>query len=175
MAAGCCSLPDSHLDSLPAEISGSGDGLGDLLRESSWVLTERGPNEFTAELDHGSAVKARIRLTKTGVVSGVELLRANAIAEMNRRALALFLLRATGTLRFVRAYALESNGEWSFGMQVCLPPVPAVEIDHALAALATAYRMYARETTVFLDDAAARCYLAACDTSTLNDQQSKEI
>lgn len=167
--------PASPVDCQPSENCDEGDALRELLRESSWPSTERGSNDFSVELDRNSSARARIRMTKTGVVSSVELLRTNAIPGMSRRALALFLLRATGTLRFVRAHAQESNGEWSFGMQVSLPPAPGVEIGHALAALATAHRMYARETTVLLDDTAARCYLAACDTSTMNDKQPKEL
>lgn len=167
--------PVSRLDNLPGEITESGDGLGELLREISWPSTERGPNDFSVELDHDSAAKARIHMRKAGVVSSVELLRTNAIAETIRRALAVFLLSASSALRLTRAYAEESNGEWSFGMQVSLPPAPAVEeIDHALAALSTAHRMAARETTVLLDDAAARYYLAACEPSTMNDKLQKE-
>lgn len=167
--------PASRWDCPPSDDAESGDALGALLRETSWPSTERGPNDFTVELDHDSAVRARIRMSKAGVVSSVELLRTNSIADANRRALAMFLLRATGALRFVRAHALESNGEWSFGIQVSLPPAAPSEIDHALAALATAHWKCARETTVLLDEAAARCYLAACETSTVNDQQPKEI
>jgi hypothetical protein len=167
--------PASPVNCQLSENCDEGDALRELLRESSWTSTVRGSNDLSVEIDRDSSARARIRMTKTGVVSSVELLRTNAIAETNRRALALFLLRATGALRFVRAHAQESSGEWSFGMQVSLPLAAPGEIDHALAALATAHRMYARETTVLLDDTAARWYLAACETSTTNDQQPKEI
>jgi len=39
------------------------------------------------------------------------------------------------------------------------------EIDHSLAALSLAYRVCAREANLLLNEAAARCYLAARDFS----------
>jgi hypothetical protein len=66
-----------------------------------------------------------------------------------------------------RVCAVEADGQTSFGLQVGLPVAPAMEeIDHALAALSIAHRMCAREANVLLNDAAARCYLAARDVST---------
>ena len=50
----------------------------------------------------------------------------------------------------------------------------AEEIDHALAALSIAYRMCAREADVLLNDAAARCYLAARESSTNPHQHEEE-
>lgn len=167
--------PTSRLNYAFAELADCGAGLGELLRETSWASTERGPNDFSVELDQGSAAKARIRMRKSGVVLSLELIRANALAEVNRRALAEFLLTASSGLRMVRACAAELDGGWSFGMQVSLPSMPAAEeIDHGLAALSLAYRMCARETSVLLDDAAARCYLAARDTSTTNDHEEEK-
>ena len=166
--------PDSLINSTAAKTD-SGAALGELLGEASWPSTERGPNEFTAELDATSASPARIRNTENGVELNSELVRSNAAAEISRRALTLFLLTATSTLRFVRAYSEETDDGFAFGIQVNLPCDPAIdEINHALAALSIAHRMCARETTVLLNEATARCYLAARNLPTKNDHHAEQ-
>ena len=166
--------PTSLIKSTAAK-TGSGVALGELLREASWPSTERGPNEFTAELDTTSASHAGIRNTEYGVELNSELVRSNATAEISRQALTLFLLTATSALRLVRAYSEETDGGVTFGLQVILSCDPAIEeIDHALAALSIAHRMCARETTVLLYEATARCYLAARNLPTTNDHHSEQ-
>jgi hypothetical protein len=155
-------------------VAASSINLGELLCESSWSCAERGANDFSAQLAADSAPPARIRMTENGLDLSVELIRANA-AEVCRHALAVFLLTISSALRLARAYAAAADGQHSFGFQVNLPAAPAAEeIDHALAALSIAYRMCARETSVLLNEAAARCYLAARDLSTTNDHQHEE-
>jgi hypothetical protein len=156
--------------SFPAQpAAASCAGLAELLRESAWNCEERGPNDFAATLDAGSAPPAKVRMTEHGLQLSVDLVRPDAAAGAVRPALAVFLLAASGVLRMARAYAVETDGAWSFGFRVCLPAAPAPdEIDHALAALSVAHRMSARETSVLLDEAAARCYLAARNLSTTN-------
>lgn len=167
--------PPSYFDHVAGQTIESGAGLGELLRETAWQVTVRGANDFSAELDARSAPPARIRIGECGVVLSVELVRSSAAAEANRRALAVFLLTATSTLRLVRGYAEEMDSSFVFGVQVNLPAAPVVEeIDHALAALSIAHRMCARETSVLLNEATARCYLAARDLSTSIDQQSEK-
>jgi hypothetical protein len=145
--------------------------LGALLRETSWTFTERGPNDFSAELDAESAVPARVALVEDQLILSAELVRC-AAEEMTRRSLALFLLTASGALRLVRAYAVQTESEWCAGFQVCLPAAPAAEeIDHAMAALSFAHKMCARESNVLLDEAAACCYLAARDLPTNHKPQ----
>lgn len=151
-----------------------GDSLGELLRETSWPLTERGPNDFSAELDASSAPPARIWKSENGILLNVEFIRANQSSEVTRRALTVYLLTASSALRLVRAYAEDVENGFAFGMQVNLPMVPATEeIDHALAALSIAHRACALETNVLLNEATARCYLAARDLTTTNDQQTQ--
>jgi hypothetical protein len=149
--------------------------LKELLRASSWPSTESGHNDFSVELDADTGAAARIWRTKNSVVASVEFVRPAAISEVCRRATAVFLLTASNTLRFVRAYAAESEGQWSFGMQVGLPSVPAMEeVDHALAALSVARRVCARESNVHLCEAAASCYLAARNLSTTSEPQTEK-
>lgn len=167
---------DSRGERKPArDAADSGINLGELLRESSWSCAERGANNFSAKLGAESAPPARIRMTENGLDLSVELVRSNAAAEVSRQALAVFLLTIGSALRLARGYATVADGQHSFGFQVSLPAAPATEeIDHGLAALSIAHRMCARETNVLLNDAAARCYLAARDFPTTNKLQHEE-
>jgi hypothetical protein len=143
--------------------------LTELLRECAWHCEERGTDEFSATLDAGSAPPAKVRMTEHDLQLSVDLGRTDAASEAVRTALAAFLLTTSSVLRMARAYAVETEGTWNFGFRVCLPAAPTPEeVDHALAALSTAYRISARETSVLLDEAAARCYLAARNLSTIN-------
>ena len=172
---GLLNPPASRVRFPAARLAAPQPGLAALLRELSWPSAERAPNEFSAELDATSAPPAAIRMTQSGVRLSVELVRCNAPAEISRRALAIFLLTATGALRMVRACAEEPEGGLACGIEVDLPAAPAAEeIGHALAALSVAHRMCARESTVLLNQAAAQCYLAARDLSTLNENQSEQ-
>ncbi len=138
--------------------------LADLMHESSWRLTECGPGEFTTELDSRSSPSARLRATSREVAMTAEFIRVGNIADCSRKAIALFLLTASSSLRLARAYGTETEDAWTFGMMVSLPALPAMEeIDHGLAALSVAHRICAREANVLLDEAAARCYLTARD------------
>ena len=158
--------------------AGFSANLGELLRESPWGCAERGPNEFSVELDAKSAPPARIRMTESGLDMSVELVRANQAAEPCRQALAVFLLTVSSALRMARAWTATADGQESFGFQVSLPAAPdPEEVNHGLAALSVAWRMCAREASVLLHEAAARCYLAARDlstTNTTNKPQSEE-
>ena len=166
--------PDSVINGTAAKTNFK-VALGDLLREASWPSTERGPNEFTAELDATSAPPARIRTTENGLEFNSELVRSNSTAEIPSQALTLFLLTATSTLRLVRAYSEETDAGVAFGIQVNLSCDPAIEeIDHALAALSIAHRTCARETTLLLNEATARSYLAARNLPTTNDHHAEQ-
>ena len=143
--------------------------LGELLRESQWKCEERGPNEFAAVLDADTEPVSKIRMTGQGLLLNVELVRADASAVSTRFALAVFLLTTGSTLRMARAYAVEIGSSLGFGFRVYLSARPEPEeIHHALAALSIAHRGAAREARVLLDEAAARCYLAARDIPTAN-------
>jgi hypothetical protein len=170
---------DSSDQGIVAPTAGpSGIRLGELLRETLWSCTERGPNEFSVDLRRAPAPPARITTNEYGVVSSVELVRCDTEAEISRQALSVFLLTASSALRLVRAHAVEeAEGQRSFGLQVSLPAAPAVEeIDHALAALSTAYWMCAREANVLRDEAAAQCYLSVRNLPfTYKPEKEKEI
>ena len=149
--------------------------LDELLRESSWSCTKRGPNNYSVELDAQAAPPAGIRINGSKLELSVELLRCGPPANASRHALALFLLTATSALRMVRAYSARAEDQESFGLQVSLPSsAVSVEIDHALAALSIAYRMCAREAAVLLQAAAAHHYLAARDHSTTDNPQTEK-
>jgi hypothetical protein len=164
---------DSRDDRIVTQIAGAaGVSPGELLRETSWQCTERGPNDFSANIEADSAPPARITMNEHGLVFSVELVRSNAASEVTQQALTVFLLTASSALRLVRARAVEGDGQRSFGFQVCLRAAPAAEeIDHAMAALSIAYRNCARETNVLLNETAARCYLTARDVPTTHNQK----
>ena len=67
---------------------------------------------------------------------------------------------------------------WMRALSLQDPAAPdSEEVNHGLAALSVAWRMCAREASVLLHEAAARCYLAARDlstTNTTNKPQSEE-
>ena len=169
---------DSDSCSSPSETrhaAAPGISLAELLSETKWTTTERGPNDYSVELDAASAPPATIKLTENGVVASVELVRSKATAETTRQALAVFLLTTSSVLRMARAYAVKTDEQMSFGFQVGLPHAPAAEeIDDALAALSVAYRNCARETSVLLNDLAARSYLSAREDSTTEDHQPEK-
>ncbi len=141
-------------------------GVAELLRESAWTCTERGPGDLSVELDAESLPPARIHAAGAGLAVNVEVARLNATTGAARQSLAVFLLTATGALRLVRAYGVQRGEQEIFGLQVGVASAPVMEeIDHSLAALSLAYRVCAREANLLLNEAAARCYLAARDFS----------
>jgi hypothetical protein len=158
------------------DAEGSVAGVAELLRESAWTCTERGPGDLSVELDAESLPPARIRAAGGGLVVNVEIARLNAATGAARQSLAVFLLTATGALRLVRAYGVQREEQEVFGLQVGMPSAPVMEeIDHSLAALSFAYRVCAREASLLLNEAAARCYLAARDFSpNYPDTEEKE-
>ncbi len=150
-------------------------GLAEVLESSTWKSEQRGDHEFAAALDAESAPPARIRMTEAGLVLSVELGWVETGAREARSAIPAFLLSIGCALRMARASATESDGGWSFGFRVCLPPTPLPEeIDHGLAALSLAHRMAAREASVLLDETAAACYLAAREIATNNQPKEDE-
>lgn len=159
----------SHPNLVEDHLRHDGISLPDLMRESSWRLTERGPGGLTTELDSLSSPSARLCATSREVALTAEFIRTNTVADCSKKAIALFLLTASSSLRLARAYGTETEDTWTCGMMVSLPALPAMEeIDHGLAALSVAHRMCAREANVLLDEAAARCYLAVRDLHTNN-------
>jgi hypothetical protein len=164
---------DSRIDhQFPQAAAVSDFDLANTLRETSWHCTEKGANDFSADLDASGAPPASIRLIGNSLDLSVELLRCNAAADITRQALVTFLLTASCNLRMVRAIAAHADEHICFGFHVSLPSCPATEeIHHALAALSVAYRMCARETNVLLHGAAAQLCMAARNSSTTDDHQ----
>jgi hypothetical protein len=140
------------------DAEGSVAGVAELLRESAWTCTERGPGDLSVELDAESLPPARIRAAGGGLVVNVEIARLNAATGAARQSLAVFLLTATGALRLVRAYGVQREEQEVFGLQVGVPSAPVME-----------------EASLLLNEAAARCYLAARDFSpNYPDTEEKE-
>ena len=153
----------------------SPDGLKELLSEASWPYTQRAANDFSAELEAESARPACLRMNERDLEANVELFRSRTPTNAVRRALATFLLSASGALCLVRAYSQPAEGEELYGLQVSLTKAPAPEeVQDALGALSIAYRMCAREGNVLLTDAAAQCYIAARRILAVNQPGDEE-
>jgi hypothetical protein len=166
---GLLSRPASHAGPTEEHRLEGGANLLELMRDSHWRLAERGPNEFSAELESRSSPLARLRASNREVALTTAFVRASTVPDCSRKAIALFLLTASSSLRLVRAFGSEADGAWACGLMVSLPAVPAMEeIEHGLAALSIAHRMCAREATLLLDEAAALSYLAARNLTTCN-------
>jgi hypothetical protein len=171
------------IDSPLAAVAARGEAadlgrLLELLHETAWACTERGPNDFVVAIESASAPPARITVNELGVMFTLDMARSAPSLEAVRLALAVFLLTSAGRLRLVRPIAVEEQGgQMKFGFQVCLPPAPAAEeIHHALGALSMASRMCGPETSVLSDEAAARCYLSVRSVPlTLNLENEKEM
>jgi len=146
--------------------------LEEFIRDSNWQLAKRGPNEFAVELESDSAPPALVRIDERGIAASVELVRCSRPEGAVPDALTIYLLTVTRTTRLVRATRLSGNQD-IFALQAGLPASSAAEeLAHALAALSVAHRACAREANVLLNEAAARCYLAARDRSI--DSQSNQ-
>ena len=169
----CLLKPSSSRNDAPvAQASFCDVSLGDVLRESSWLCTERSQNDFSVVLAAESAPPASIRIAAGNLVVNVELVRCDATARVIRHAMSVFLLTTSSAIRLAGAYAVEADEHVSFGLQVILPALPAAEeIEHAISALSVAYRMCVRETNVLLNDGAARYYLTARGVSTTDNSQ----
>ncbi len=151
------------------------DGLKDLLNKVAWPHSERGTNDFSAELDAEGARPASLRLSDRDLEANVELFRSKAPSTAVRRALAAFLLSASGALCMVRAYSESAGDQELYGFQVSLSKAPAPEeVQDALAALSIAHRICAREANVLLTETAAQQYLAARCFSTANQLGEEE-
>ncbi len=151
--------------------------FSELLRKTSWDFAECAIGEWSIALDAEAAPPAKVRIRESGIFATVELVRVNATAMTTGQALALFLLTAGWTLRFVRIRASDLEMQRAFAFEVGLPLAPAPEeLDHALASLSVAHRICAREANFLLDEVAARCYLASRTPSfTCEPLNEKEI
>jgi hypothetical protein len=164
----CTSCPEAAEGAAPGHL----DHLQEFMCDSPWKFTERGTHEFAVELESNSAPPAHVRIDKRGIAASVELVRCSRADEAVPEALSIFLLTVTRETRLVRATRHSGNQE-IFALQAGLPALPAPEeLDHVLAALSVAHRICAREANLLLNEAAARCYLAARDP-TINHQSNQ--
>jgi hypothetical protein len=157
----------------PAEAATCGClDLQELMCDSSWQFTERGPGKFAVELESDSAPPALVCVDERGISASVELVRCSRGDEVIADALAFYLLTFTGATRLVGA-TRHCGDQEIFALRAGLPDLPAAEeFAHALAALSFAHRACTHEANVLLNEGAARCYLAARD-STINHQANQ--
>ena len=169
------SAPDAEQSDIqPLRTAPAATGFAERIRESGWTFTERGPGDFSAQLDAPAAPPATIRVGGDGVFFAVDLARVPRAAETSQQAIAAFLLTTCGSLRLVRACASKTSEHDLFALQVSLPAIATPdEVGHGLSVLSLAYRLCAREVAFLLDEDAARCYLGAREFSS-NPQSTEQ-
>lgn len=148
--------------------------LGSLLEETRWQHHVREEGDYAVTLDAASSPTARITARAHELSASVELVRVEHDSTCVRQALACYLLSACSTMRMVGATMECTSAQCHYQLEARLPADPEPEeLDHTLGALSIAYRGCAGESTVLLNEAAARCYLAVHDKS-IQKQQTRE-
>ncbi len=148
--------------------------LASLLEETRWQYHVREEGDYAVTLDAGSSPPARLTACANELSATVELVRVGHDSNDVRQALANYLLSASGTMRMVRASMECASAQCCYQLEARLPADPEPEeLDHTLRALSIAYRGCAGESTVLLNEAAARCYLTVHDKS-IQKQQTRE-
>jgi hypothetical protein len=127
-----------------------------LCHEMGWPVVERdGGVLIELDVPQGFA-QARVAAGPDGSIATAVFIGDGPPPSPCRDALALLLLRASGSVRLVRAAAKATPG-----LEVALPPpvtVPALQ--HAFCALSVAYRLVVREAAALAHDASlAATYL----------------
>lgn len=114
--ADCVSSPG------PAEAAAAKqlDHLRGFLRDCSWHLSKRGPDEFAVELESEFAPLALVHIDESGITASVELVRCNHSDGAVPEALAVYLLTVTRETRLVRA-TKHCGGKGVFALQARLP------------------------------------------------------
>lgn len=148
--------------------------LASLLEETRWQHHVREEGDYAVTLDAASSPPARITACAHELSASVELVRVGHDSTCVRQALANYLLSACSTMRMVRATMACASAQRCYQLEARLPADPeSEELDHTLGALSIAYRGCAGESTVLLNEAAARCYLAVHHKS-IQKQQTRE-
>jgi len=143
----------------------NGFDLQALCEGTGWPFNQREDGTLAFDLSNLSAREsfhqALARTHTKGRVSvSVELTTCPDLSSASRRALSLMLLRASGSVRGVRA-AVETRNEAEvvrFEVVYASPPSP-IEFEHALGALAVACDLCGAETVALQDEAIAKTYL----------------
>jgi hypothetical protein len=129
-----------------------------LCREAGWPVVER-DEQVLVELDipDGFAQAEIVVACDGGITARVGIGEDAPTARCE--ALALLLLRASASVRLVRA-AADQTARFEVALR---PPVAAAMLRDALCALSVAYRMVAREAAALVHDATiAAAYLRHC-------------
>ena len=138
---------------LPAGMS---DGL-------DWPAVERADGSLGFDLRVSEATNQAIaRLTPAGdLVVEVEVGRWSPETQVARDALALLFLLAGGATRLARPFGVTEGARVNAGFDVRFPaPVSAVELNHALHALAAAVELCAAEAHLVMHEEVARAFVA---------------
>ena len=136
--------------------------LGDFLREAGRSFQARSDGTLSVELPvRGDSCRASLSATTYGIRVAVDLLQADGFDPRCRLAVSVFLLSVGGVVRLVRPFAAAAGASFSCGLEVQLSSdVSAVELDHALEALAVGCWACKVEVQSLLHFSVAEQYLA---------------
>jgi hypothetical protein len=167
---------DAALGDAPAAATTPDDGivafdaatLAERCTTGGWCATIRSDAEVRIEFPARSVHRV-VSLTRQGHALRIAVdLDTGALAERapdSHLALALFLLRATNSLQWVRAFATGSGSTLASTGFECLLAVPGDDrpLIIALDALATACELFGREAEMLAGDAALGSHYLALD------------
>ena len=142
--------------------SSNGFDLRTLCEGTRWSFNQREDGSLVFDLSARESFHQALAQTHaTGSVSvSAELMGCTDLSSASQRALSLMLLRASCSVRSVRA-AVETRDHAAvvrFEAVYPTPPSPT-EFEHSLAALAVACDLCGAETGALQDEAVARTYL----------------
>ena len=135
-------------------------------REAGWSFTEKEHGMLWVNLETPTGTTNFRAQVRTREAEGVRIMailaQFDSLSRDSRHSLGHLLLRASGSLRLVRASAWTKSGEAGLAFEVFIPtretPRPA-EIDHALSALSMACSVCGPEAEALQDRVLARNYL----------------
>ena len=161
---------------------GGGCDLQALCRDAGWSATPRDDASMAVGLEarrEGVGYRARVAAHgQGGVRVSVPLVDSDALSKASRSALAIFMLRASGSLRLVRASVEKSAQRWVLELEACFPEAPDPSaMNHALSALSVACGNCGPESAALARKDAAGRYLQSRGVASLRkyDVQATEL
>jgi hypothetical protein len=155
----------------------SAAGLVSLCQEANWQAVPRDNGSVRVTLDVPAALaSADISATPSAIRLWTEICDPHQFSDVQRRALAVMLLRANAFLRWVRGGFFPGTGLGVAGFEISIPaPATAATVAEALGALSVASRVCAREAATLADRQIAELFLAAAtgwspDSTTNNER-----
>ncbi|MEE9229913.1 MAG: hypothetical protein V3U86_04335 [Acidobacteriota bacterium] len=164
-SAGTGNSSFSESEASPSQFSPGGNcDLQVLCRDAGWSATPRDDGSMAVGLEtRGEGIKYRARVAahrQGGTRVSVSLADSHAFSRVSRNALGIFMLRASGSFRMVRASFKRSDPRWMLALEVCFPAsVDPPGLNHALSALSVACEVCGPESAALTAKECASKYL----------------